>query len=77
MFKTPVKTQSPFNIKIQLSLLNFSVVTTGKEACLAVVEVKARGSPPDRRFNRLKWNRMNKDLCVAFTVQVRKKKVTE
>lgn len=41
MFKTPVKTQSPFNIKIHLSLLNFSVVTTGKEARLAVVEVKA------------------------------------
>lgn len=50
------------------------VVTTGKETCLAVVYMRAQGSAPEKCFNGLKWNRMNKDLRVAFTVQIGGKK---
>jgi len=50
------------------------VVTTGKEACPAAVQARARGSAPEECFNGLKWNGMNKDLRVAFTVQIGEKK---
>lgn len=36
--------------------------------------MRARGSATEKCFNGLKWNRLNKDLCVAFTVQIGGKK---